>query len=187
MAPFRTTFFGISTRLARAILCAIAPCHPRRHRSHKRCILRQVPSNHLESLSLGGFAQVRRCRSQGDGGCGPIRRWRVLAASRVNPSAVVGYVVKGALREPVKGEPEAIDIAGEQFLRSFDRHSSSFGQGERQRIRKVHRVFRLRSRHTAFGRGVGMGPERGAGNIEKPRFLQCQTSGAFCLVPQPRL
>jgi len=70
-----------------------------------------------------------------------------------HPCPVVGYVVEGAYRMQVKGEPEMVYKAGESFL-SAQWSPSRLCQRQFHRTGEVHRVLRLRSRHAAQRTGA---------------------------------
>ena len=66
------------------------------------------------------------------------------SAPHSHPCPVIVYVVAGALRAKVKGEPEATYHAGGRSLRSAQRSARNFRQRQRYRPCEVRRLLRLR-------------------------------------------
>src|SRR5437899_11213291 len=67
-----------------------------------------------------------------------------------HPCAVIGHVAAGAFRHQVKGEPEAVYKAGEDFYEPKWR-ARGIRQCERQRSSTADRDLRLRPRNQANG------------------------------------
>ena len=78
-----------------------------------------------------------------------------------HPCPVIGYVIEGALRMQLRGQPERIVRAGESFYESPDDVHGRVGQRQHHRAGALPRLLHVRPRDTDIGAGAARRPLEG--------------------------